>query len=55
MNEDGSMARVPELLKFCKEHDLRILSIARLIENDQITSEMYNERLNDGYKTNTKL
>ena len=32
MNEDGSMARVPELLKFCKKHDLKILSIAKLIE-----------------------
>ncbi len=32
MNEDGSMARVPELTAFCKEHDMRILSVARLIE-----------------------
>ncbi len=32
MNEDGSMARVPELLKFCKKHELKIVSIAKLIE-----------------------
>ena len=32
MNEDGSMARVPELLEFCKTHDLKIASIAKLIE-----------------------
>ncbi|MHC4360984.1 MAG: bifunctional 3,4-dihydroxy-2-butanone-4-phosphate synthase/GTP cyclohydrolase II [Planctomycetota bacterium] len=32
MNEDGSMARVPELLEFCKKHNLRITSIAKLIE-----------------------
>lgn len=32
MNEDGSMARVPDLLTFCKEHDLKIISIAKLIE-----------------------
>ena len=32
MNEDGSMARVPELLAFCKKHDLKIVSIAKLIE-----------------------
>ncbi|MGB2806478.1 MAG: bifunctional 3,4-dihydroxy-2-butanone-4-phosphate synthase/GTP cyclohydrolase II [Sedimentisphaerales bacterium] len=32
MNEDGSMARVPELLKFCEKHDLKIVSIAKLIE-----------------------
>ena len=32
MNEDGSMARVPELLQFCEKHDLKIVSIAKLIE-----------------------
>ena len=32
MNEDGSMARVPQLLKFCEKHDLKITSIAKLIE-----------------------
>ena len=32
MNEDGSMARVPELLKFCEKHDLKIASIAKLVE-----------------------
>ena len=32
MNEDGSMARVPELLNFCEKHNLKIASIAKLIE-----------------------
>jgi 3,4-dihydroxy 2-butanone 4-phosphate synthase/GTP cyclohydrolase II len=32
MNEDGSMARVPELLTFSAEHNLKIVSIAKLIE-----------------------
>jgi 3,4-dihydroxy 2-butanone 4-phosphate synthase/GTP cyclohydrolase II len=32
MNEDGSMARVPELVKFCEGHGLKIVSIAKLIE-----------------------
>ncbi|RJP29782.1 MAG: bifunctional 3,4-dihydroxy-2-butanone-4-phosphate synthase/GTP cyclohydrolase II [Candidatus Omnitrophota bacterium] len=32
MNDDGSMARLPELLKFSKEHNLRICSIADLIK-----------------------
>jgi 3,4-dihydroxy 2-butanone 4-phosphate synthase/GTP cyclohydrolase II len=32
MNEDGSMARVPELLEFCKKHNLKITTIAKLIE-----------------------
>ncbi len=32
MNDDGSMARVPELLSFCEKHNLKITSIAKLIE-----------------------
>jgi len=32
MNEDGSMARVPQLLEFCKKHNIKIVSIAKLIE-----------------------
>ena len=32
MNEDGSMARIPQLLEFCKKHGLKIVSIAKLIE-----------------------
>ena len=32
MNEDGSMARVPQLLNFCEKHHLKIASIAKLIE-----------------------
>lgn len=32
MNEDGSMARVPQLLEFCEKHRLKIASISKLIE-----------------------
>jgi len=32
MNEDGSMARVPQLLTFCKQHGVKITSIAKLVE-----------------------
>ncbi|MHC4460781.1 MAG: bifunctional 3,4-dihydroxy-2-butanone-4-phosphate synthase/GTP cyclohydrolase II [Planctomycetota bacterium] len=32
MSEDGSMARVPQLLKFCEKHNLKIASIAKLVE-----------------------
>ena len=32
MNEDGTMARVPELLEFCEKHKLKIASIAKLVE-----------------------
>lgn len=31
MNEDGSMARVPELMKYVEEHNLKIITIADLI------------------------
>jgi 3,4-dihydroxy 2-butanone 4-phosphate synthase/GTP cyclohydrolase II len=32
MSDDGSMARVPELLEFSEKHNLKIVSIAKLIE-----------------------
>ncbi len=28
MNEDGSMARVPDLVAFCKQHDMKMISVA---------------------------
>ena len=31
MNDDGTMARVPQLVEFCKRHDLKLLTIAELI------------------------
>lgn len=31
MNEDGSMAQLPDLEKFAKKHDLKIVSVAQLI------------------------
>jgi 3,4-dihydroxy 2-butanone 4-phosphate synthase/GTP cyclohydrolase II len=32
MNEDGTMARVPELMEYCKKHHLKIITIASLID-----------------------
>jgi 3,4-dihydroxy 2-butanone 4-phosphate synthase/GTP cyclohydrolase II len=32
MNDDGTMARLPELEVYCRQHDLKITSIAKLIE-----------------------
>lgn len=32
MNDDGTMARVPELLEFAARHDLKIITIASLIQ-----------------------
>jgi 3,4-dihydroxy 2-butanone 4-phosphate synthase / GTP cyclohydrolase II len=31
MNDDGTMARVPELIEFCRKHGLRMIAIAELI------------------------
>ena len=32
MNEDGSMARVPELVAFCQKHQLKMITVADLIK-----------------------
>ncbi len=40
MNEDGTMARMPDLEKFAREHDLKIITVA-----DIINFRMQNERL----------
>ena len=32
INDDGTMARVPQLLEYCEKYDLKITSIAKLIE-----------------------
>jgi len=31
MNEDGTMARVPQLVEYCKRHNLKMISVAELI------------------------
>src|SRR6201994_716947 len=31
MNDDGTMARVPDLVKFCEEHKLKMVTVADLI------------------------
>ena len=33
MNEDGTMARLPQLLEYCKKHDIKITSIEKIIEH----------------------
>jgi len=32
VNDDGTMARVPDLIEFCEEHDLLMVTIAQLIK-----------------------
>jgi 3,4-dihydroxy 2-butanone 4-phosphate synthase/GTP cyclohydrolase II len=31
MNDDGTMARVPDLVRFCEEHEMKMLTVAELI------------------------
>lgn len=33
MNPDGSMARVPQLIEFCREHNLKLISVADIIRH----------------------
>ena len=40
MNDDGTMARVPQLMEFCCKHDLKIITIEELIKYRR-----YNEKL----------
>jgi 3,4-dihydroxy 2-butanone 4-phosphate synthase/GTP cyclohydrolase II len=40
MNEDGTMARVPDLAAFCARHEVRLLTIADLIEYRRRTERL---------------
>ena len=44
MNEDGSMARVPELGEFCRQHALQMITVADLIRH-RLQHERYVHRL----------
>jgi 3,4-dihydroxy 2-butanone 4-phosphate synthase/GTP cyclohydrolase II len=43
MNEDGTMARIPELMEYAREHQLKIITIADLIQYRRNT-EIYINR-----------
>jgi 3,4-dihydroxy 2-butanone 4-phosphate synthase / GTP cyclohydrolase II len=40
MNEDGTMARVPDLTEFCARHDIRMITVADLIEYRRRTEKL---------------
>jgi 3,4-dihydroxy 2-butanone 4-phosphate synthase / GTP cyclohydrolase II len=46
MNDDGTMARVPDLIKFCQEHNLKMLTVAELIRY-RMLNERYVERIGE--------
>jgi 3,4-dihydroxy 2-butanone 4-phosphate synthase/GTP cyclohydrolase II len=44
MNEDGTMARVPDLIEFCKTHSLKMVTVADLIRY-RMVNERYVHRI----------
>ncbi|RJQ46413.1 MAG: bifunctional 3,4-dihydroxy-2-butanone-4-phosphate synthase/GTP cyclohydrolase II [Gaiellales bacterium] len=40
MNDDGTMARVPDLIPYCKRHDLKMVTVADLIKYRRKTEKL---------------
>ena len=40
MNEDGTMARVPDLIRYCEKHHLKLVTVADLIEYRRRTEKL---------------
>ncbi len=59
MSDDGTMARLPELMKFAKQHDLKIATIADLIEyrrkNEKLIERIAETTLKTDYAGDFKL
>jgi 3,4-dihydroxy 2-butanone 4-phosphate synthase / GTP cyclohydrolase II len=47
MNDDGTMARVPELVEFCRLHELKLLTVADLIRH-RMRHERHMRRVAEG-------
>ena len=47
MNDDGTMARVPQLEEFCRRHDLKMISVAELIRY-RLQHERFIRRASEG-------
>ncbi len=47
MNDDGTMARVPDLIEFCKTHGLKMVTVADLIRY-RMANERYIHRVAEG-------
>jgi 3,4-dihydroxy 2-butanone 4-phosphate synthase/GTP cyclohydrolase II len=47
MNDDGTMARVPQLLEFCQKHGLKMISVAEMIRH-RLKHEKYVRRVATG-------
>ena len=59
MNDDGSMARMEDLKKFCEYHDLKLASIEELIRwrvhKDPIVKKVYVEKLSTDFAGDFKF
>jgi 3,4-dihydroxy 2-butanone 4-phosphate synthase/GTP cyclohydrolase II len=40
MNADGTMARVPDLVPYCREHGIKLISVADLVEHRRRTEKL---------------
>jgi 3,4-dihydroxy 2-butanone 4-phosphate synthase/GTP cyclohydrolase II len=53
MNEDGTMARVPDLVPYCERHGLKMITVADLIEyrrrNEKLVERVVSVRLPTAY------
>jgi 3,4-dihydroxy 2-butanone 4-phosphate synthase / GTP cyclohydrolase II len=53
MNDDGTMARVPDLVPYCAEHELKLITVADLIEyrrrNEKLVERTTSVRLPTAY------
>ncbi len=47
MNDDGTMARVPDLIEFCNTHCLKMLTVAELIRY-RLRNERFIHRMSEG-------
>src|ERR1022692_3422179 len=46
MKDDGTMARVPDLIEFCRQHDMKMLTVAELIRY-RMSHERYVHRVGE--------
>lgn len=59
MKDDGTMARVPELIEFCKKHGLKIITVADLIKyrrhNEKLVKKVDSANMPTKYGTFTAV
>ncbi|MGZ5313495.1 MAG: bifunctional 3,4-dihydroxy-2-butanone-4-phosphate synthase/GTP cyclohydrolase II [Solirubrobacterales bacterium] len=51
MNEDGTMARVPDLLEYAHEHDLKMITVAELVAYRRRTERLIERIVSTGLPT----